>query len=223
MTTKPLARTLLLIIGAIAFAAPEVARAAKTLCCVNAQGRNVCGDILPQECYGLAYREINDHGMTIRQIDAPLTPEQRLRQAAEVEKKKQADIAAREEKRRNDALLNTYATEQDIDFMRDRALNSAVTAAKEAEAKQVEALKRKTKLEGELEFYKKKPVPDTLKQQIKVNETELKALSVVLAAKKQEIEQVTAHFVKETQRYLELKQGGKKTTAPVSATATPPR
>ena len=216
---KPRLTALLLALSAAAaVSTPAPAYAAKTLCCVNAQGRNVCGDILPQECYGRAYREVSERGITLRQIDAPLTAEQRAQREADLERKKQEEILAREEQRRNEALLNTYANEKDIDFMRERALNAVSESAKESQTKYAEALKRRQKLAGELEFYTKKPPPDSLKEQIKANETDLKALVAAVEAKKREMEQVTARFAEEKKRYLELKQGGSRK---VSAATTP--
>lgn len=224
MTRNPSPRRLLralAVAAAAAGVAPGAAHAGKTLCCVNAQGRNICGDILPQECYGRAYREVNERGMTIRQIEAPLTPEQRAQRDAEAERKKQAEIAAREEKRRNEALLNTYASEKDIDIMRDRTLDQIAVAAKEVESKYAETLKRKKRLDGELEFYKKKPVPDTLKEQIKVTDIELKAQLAAVEAKKREMEQVVVRFAEEKQRFIELKQGVRKMPALPPAPAAP--
>ena len=45
-------------------------------CCVDANGKQVCGDLLPQSCYGRAYRELGPNGQTLRNIEAPLTAEQ---------------------------------------------------------------------------------------------------------------------------------------------------
>ena len=62
-----------LLLGIVLLASSSLAQAGRTLCCVNAQGRNVCGDTLPQECYSRAYREINGRDITVRQVEAPLT------------------------------------------------------------------------------------------------------------------------------------------------------
>lgn len=196
-----------LMLAGTLWAHAGVVHAGKALCCVNTQGRNVCGDILPQECFGRAYREISERGITLRQVDAPLTAEQRAQRDREIERKKKEDAAAQEERRRNAALLNTYATERDIDFMRDHTLESVLAALKEVEAKQVEAQKRKQKLEGELEFYKKKAPPASLKEQIKTNENDLKGFARLMDAKHQEVEQIKARFAEEKQRFNQLTQG----------------
>lgn len=199
--------SIVLMLASALWAHAGGAHAGKAMCCLNAQGRNVCGDILPQECYGRAYREISERGITTRQIEAPLTAEQRAQRDRDIERKKKEEAAAQEERRRNAALLNTYATERDIDFMRDHTLEPVLAALKETEAKRTEAQKRKQKLEGELEFYKKKAPPASLKEQIKTNESDLKALSSMMDAKSQEVEQIKVKFAEEKQRFNQLTQG----------------
>lgn len=186
------------------------AHAAKSYCCSDERGRQVCGDSLPRECFGRAYREVSERGTTIRQVEAPLTPEQQAQRDAELAAKKKAERAAMEEQRKNQALLNTYASEKDVDVARTRALADVENRTKEVQAKYNEAVKRKQKLDGELEFYKKKPVPPELSEQFKASEAEIKAQQNAIEAKKKEMEQVRIRFEDEKKRYLELIHGGKK-------------
>ncbi|MFA6313131.1 MAG: hypothetical protein WCV99_09575 [Sterolibacterium sp.] len=185
------------------------AHAAKSYCCSDERGRQVCGDSLPKECYGRAYREVSERGTTLRQVEAPLTAEQQAKRDAEVADKKKAERAAVEEKRKNQALLNTYASEKDVDLARERALADVENRTKEVQLKLNDAIKRKQKLDGELEFYKKKPMPLELTEQIKASEGEIKAQQNAIEAKKKEIEQVRVRFDGEKKRYLELIRGAK--------------
>ena len=57
-------------------------------CCVDANGKQVCGDLLPQACYGRAYRELGPNGQTLRNVEAPLTAEQRATRSAEEAQRK---------------------------------------------------------------------------------------------------------------------------------------
>lgn len=185
------------------------AHAAKSYCCSDERGRQVCGDSLPKECYGRAYREVSERGTTLRQVEAPMTAEQQAKREAEVAEKKKAERAAVEEKRKNQALLNTYASEKDVDLAKERTLADVDNRTKEVQAKYNDAVKRKQKLEGELEFYKKKTVPPELTEQIKASEAEIKAQQNAIEAKKKEMEQVRIRFDDEKKRYLELIRGGK--------------
>ena len=72
----------------LAFAQIPAFAAGQFFCCHDATGKQVCGDILPQACYGRAYREVGSNGQTIRTFDAPLTAEQRALRTAEEEKKR---------------------------------------------------------------------------------------------------------------------------------------
>ena len=185
------------------------AHAGKTYCCTDERGRQACGDSLPRECFGRAYRELGERGTLLRQVDAPLTAEQQAQRDAALANKKKEERAAMEERRKNQALLNTYTSEKDVDIARDRALADFENSVKDAQAKYTDAVKRKQKLESEMEFYKKKPVPAELKEQIRTNEAEIKAQQTAIEAKKLEMNQVRSRFEDEKKRYLELVRGGK--------------
>ena len=184
------------------------AHAGKTYCCTDERGQQACGDSLPRECFGRAYRELSERGLLLRQVEAPLTAEQQAQREAALANKKKEERAAMEEKRKNQALINTYTSEKDVDIARDRALADVELRVKEVQAKYSEAVKRKQKLESEMEFYKKKPVPPELKEQIKTNETEIKTQQTAIEAKKLEMDQVRTRFEEEKKRYLELMRGG---------------
>ena len=96
--------------------------AALNYCCTDERGQQACGDSLPRECYGRAYREVSERGTTLRHVPAPLTTEQQSQRDAEQASKKKEERAAIEERRKNQALLNTYASEKDVDVARARAL-----------------------------------------------------------------------------------------------------
>lgn len=197
------------LIGLLLLTMQMPAHAGKTYCCTDERGRQACGDSLPRECFGRAYRELSERGTLLRQIEAPLTADQQAQREAALASKKKEERAAMEEKRKNQALLNTYTSEKDVDVARDRALADLESRAKEAQAKYNEGVKRKQKLEGEMEFYKKKAVPPELKEQIKANETEIKTQQTAIETKKQEMDQVRTRFEEEKKRYLELMRGGK--------------
>ena len=204
MSTNRLVLTLSAVLIGTALAAPAAAR---TFCCTDAKGRKICGDTLPEQCEDRAYKEFGPN--KVRNVEAPLTPEQKAaRDAAEAQKKEDERIAA-EAKRRDQALLNTYGNEKDIDLLRDRAVAEKEANGKQAQDKYDAALKRKKALERELEFYVKKPVPANLKSQIQQNETEIAAQQKALEDKNKDIEAVKAKFEDDRKRYRELTGGVK--------------
>jgi DNA repair exonuclease SbcCD ATPase subunit len=184
--------------------AAAMAQGAMTYCCTDDGGKKVCSDVLPKQCYGRAYREINAQGVTTRRIDAPLSAEQRAQKEADAKKAKEEEVRRLEQDRKNRALLATYPTEQDIDYARDRAVADIDKAVNELQEKQAELTKRKKQLEAEAEFYKKKPMPPQLQAQMRENEAEMKVQQAAVEGKQKEIATVKSRYEEEKTRYREL-------------------
>jgi hypothetical protein len=180
--------------------------AAKSYCCLTADGHPVCGDLLPKECYGRPYREISERGIVLRQIEAPLTAEQKAKHEAELKQQKEEQRIANEKRRQAQMLFNIYASERDIDFIRDRTLADLDNVRQQALARYQDALKQQKQLANEAEFYKKKPMPRDLKAEIQANEAELQTQLAIIQGKQKEMEAAQAKFDRDKKRYLELVQ-----------------
>jgi hypothetical protein len=203
------------LISALLFASSAVlaigaAAQTRIFCCDDAKGRKVCGDFLPIECQGRAYEERDNRGFVSKTVEAPLTAQQQARREAEQAKKEEEKKKAGEDRRRTLALLSTYSSEKDINFARDRSLAEIDKNLKEALKRLEDANKNKTKLDGDKEFYKGKPLPEPVKAQIRDNDKEIKAQQAAVDARTKEMEEVRSRFAEEKKRYLELT--GKKST-----------
>jgi len=179
--------------------------AARTFCCTDKTGHRICGDTLPVQCEDRAYKEFG--GKTIRNVEAPLTAEQKAQREAEVARKKEQERMVAEQRRKDRALLNTYGSEKDIDLLRDRAVADLDASGKQTQDKYDAAVKRKQRLEKELEFYAKKPVPANLKSQMKEADTEIEAQKKAIEDRKKDIEATRARFEEDRKRYRELTGG----------------
>jgi hypothetical protein len=126
--------------------------------------------------------------------------------AREAERKKKAeqDRIAGEERRKNTALLNTYASEKDIEEARARALKQAQDQIVATEKNISEAEKRRQAFEKEKEFYVKKQLPQKLQSDIQNNEITIKNQRELLDAKKKEIGSINARYDDDKRRYVEL-------------------
>jgi len=175
-----------------------------TYCCTGDNGRQICSDVLPEQCYGKAYREVNSRGMTIKKVEAPLTAEQRAVREAEIRQARDEDLRRKEEDRRNRALLATYSSEQDIDYVRDRAVADVEKTIKASQEKLAELNKRKQQLDDEAEFYKKKSPPPQLQAQMRDNDAEIKAQQTAIDARNKDIEALKKRYEDEKLRYREL-------------------
>ena len=181
--------------------------------CTDAKGKTYYTQVPPPECLGRDTQELNKSGTLIRRTptEVPLTPEQQAAREAERKKKLGDEERAKEERRKSAALLNTYSSEKDIDEARARALKEAEAAIKETEKRIADGHKRQKELDGEKEFYAKKPMPFKLKQDISNIEIEIKNQTDLLDAKKKEIGNVNAKYDEDKRRYLELtKKSAKK-------------
>lgn len=172
--------------------------------CTDSKGKPYYTDRPPAECTGKELDELSNQGMVVKKREAALTPEQRAARDAEEKRKSQEALAAKEQNRKNQALLNTYASVKDIEDGRQRALKQSLEAEKEIEKRIDDAHKRAKKLAADKEFYANKPLPRKLQDDIKDNQIDLKSQQDALAAKKKELSEINAKYDEDKRRYLEL-------------------
>lgn len=201
--------TLSLVLGLYA----NVAAAGNLYCCFDADGKQVCGDLLPRACYGRAYREIGVNGRTVRNIDAPLTADQRAERAAEEEQLRIEEAVLREKQRKDRALLNTYSSEKEIEFLRQRARNDVLEAITAAETKIAEIRVQRKVFENEAEFYQKKPMPVDIRKGLLDADFEIKAQELVIESKMKELEIIREKYDDDRLRYREIMSSSRKSPA----------
>jgi hypothetical protein len=200
----------------LAFAAGPASAQSRLFKCKDGKGKTYYTQTPPAECLGKEVEELSKQGRVVKKQEAALTPEQLAAREAEEKRKKEEELAAKEETRKNQALLNTYASEKDIEDGRQRALTQAEQAVKEIEKRIAEAQKRTQALAAEKEFYLKKPMPKKLQDDIKNNEIESKVQRDALAAKQKELGEINAKYDEDKRRYLQL-TGAKPKAAPAPA------
>ncbi|GAB2180893.1 hypothetical protein DLREEDagrD3_11160 [Denitratisoma sp. agr-D3] len=186
------------------------ALAARTFCCTDDNGVRACGDVLPETCRNKAYVEFNEKGQKVRSQEAPLSEAQQAVRDAEQKRKREEERQALEQRRRDLALLNTYATEKDLDTARDRQIAEIERSMKQTQEKIEAANKTKAKLAKEAEFYSHKPLPPDLKESIRRNEADIVAQNGALEAKGKEIEETKTRFETDRQRLKVLRSKDEK-------------
>ena len=182
-------------------------------------GQVTYSDKLPSSVAGKANEQLNRQGTVVKRNEAAPTAEELAARDAERKKKLEEAMAAKEEKRKNTALLNTYSNERDIDEARARALKANDEAIKETERKVAEVQKRQRQLAAEAEFYEKSPMPRQLKQDIQNTETALKAHTDLLESKRRDTATINAKYDEDRRRYAELVKTGVATPAAPVASA----
>jgi valyl-tRNA synthetase len=195
-----------LALAGLVCALPALAQSGggKSYCCTDQTGRHFCGDILPAQCYGHAYREIGANGRTIREIPAPMTAEQRAQRAAEEEQRQKDAVLKKEQNLKDLALLETYADLKDIESMRQRALDDVRKLIVNAETRIAEIIVLHKKFENEAEFYKKKTLPPEIEKGLANTEFESKAQKLIIEAKKKEMAVIQEKYDEDRKRFLDL-------------------
>jgi hypothetical protein len=172
--------------------------------CTDARGHVYYTQVPPRECLGRDTQELNKSGTVVRKTERPPTPAEIQAREAERKKKAETDDRAKEERRKNTALLNTYSSEKDIEDQRVRALKEAQDAIQATERTIAGAQKRQKELDAEKEFYTKKPMPFKLKNEIANLDVEIKNQTALLEAKKKELSTINAKYDEDKRRYVEL-------------------
>lgn len=185
--------------------ATSVQAAGEFYCCQDpSSGRRVCGDTLPEQCRGRAYRMLDSGGNIIKEVGPPLTAEQKAEQAAENRRKKKQEEADRELRRRDQALLDTYTTPEDIDLAQKKAEADVNFAILAAIARIDAAQSKRKKFADEAEFYKKKAMPPDLERELKAIDHEIRLQQELLDLKKKDFETIKAKYDADRKRYFEL-------------------
>jgi hypothetical protein len=177
-------------------------------CCEDANGRPVCGDVLPAACYGRGYREISPQGTVRRHVAAPLTPQEIARRDAEAKRRKAEEERRLKQRRLDEALLETYKSLEDIDVRQDRALAQVQSGIESLRVREAELVVRRGEVEAEFDSYHGRDVPRELSNRLRNVDSELASHRTVIDAKTREMDAIRARFAADRRRYAELLASG---------------
>jgi len=198
--------TISVAIAALAAAVVPLDAAAQTYRCVSKDGKVYYGQTIPTSCIGEVVEQLNSQGLVIKRI-VPSNAQIEDPAVKEAEEKKQREDAARakEEARRNRALLATYTSVQEIDDARARALSEPTRRVGEIEARIGELKKTQAALAKEQAPYtgRNRP-PASLAEQVQNAESELSLQNELLASKRRDIESINSKYDEDKKRFIEL-------------------
>ncbi len=173
---------------AAALLALPFAADAQSYRCVGADGKKHYGQSVPPQCIGQVVELLNAQGAVIRRMDPQASSDERAKKEADEAERKKREAQAKDQGRRDHALLNTYASEKDVDSARARALESNEKQVQELESR-IAALK------------KRRAAP---KEDVKGIDMELKVQEDQLALRRKESEKINARYDEDKRRYAEL-------------------
>jgi hypothetical protein len=194
------------VAAAVLLTLPIRAWAELYVCTVN--GRTVTADSPPPQCKDTVIRVLNRDGSLNHVIEPPPTPEQT--KARELEELKRRELAkqALEQQRKDRALMETYATEDEILASRERALASRQALIDRANQQLKEFKVDRKRLDDEAEFYSKRELPEKLKRSIKDNaelqQQQLRAIEDI----RTDMKHVNERYDADLQRFRELEARG---------------
>lgn len=173
-------------------------------CCEDDNGRPVCGDVLPSQCYGRAYREMTPQGVVRRQVNAPLTKAELAEREAEARARAVAEARERIQRRQDEALFETYPTLEAIDEREARALAEVDRSVELVLVREQELLEQRKRFDQETEFYRGRDLPRDLKSALQVIDSELASHKEFIKQKDAERAAIRDRFNADRLRYIEL-------------------
>ena len=207
-----------------ALAAPWANAAYK---CVDEKGVTHIGDTPPPGCNNVVMYEVTPGGKVLRKIDPTPTEEELRKRQEEYERAKAAIRNQAEQKRKDEALMNTFSSEKEFDVTRDRQIEPLKSRINMAQERMKAIDKRSKELEEELEFYKAgksktktKEAPPQLTGDLIRLKTERTSLEKSIVNSEQEIEALKVKFDTDKRRWTAIK-GGKSPDATAEPSAVP--
>lgn len=179
---------------------------------VDENGRVHYGDRIPPEASGQSRDLLNDQAMTVGSEQGTLTEEERQAQEAAQLAEELARMEAEEAARRDQILLDTYLSVEDIEEIRDRWLElveSQITVTDiylEGQRSKLDELEqRRTRFAPYSDRENAPPVPENLALEITRTESAIQTFEKRLVDSRAEQEEIRSNFQADIVRFRELK------------------
>jgi hypothetical protein len=183
-------------------------------------------DKLPLEAVNGATTQLNRQGITLHRTEAakPIAQQPVAHSESEEQKLREAERARVLAARRDRALIESYASEAEIDLAKSRAVGTIEGQVNSANAFVAQMMKRRQELEDKKPTYAPRPVPGALVREIETIDAEVERQNELIAAKEKEAASVAARYDADKQRFRELRansSGSVATTDSRSASTSP--
>ena len=200
------------------------AQAQKPIVCWKDKAGKVvgCGDSVPLEYQDSATKELDQRGITRKTTE---TAEERAKRGAQekamaeqkaVERKRRA-----EQSRQDDALINTFTDEKEIDLKRDRDLQVIDSQLNQLRVSHKNAIDREKDFKGRIDAATKdkKAASEYQKEEMARAHGDIAKFEQGIIAKQKEKEEVSKRYGEMKQRYIMLKGGSSAPAAPAAPVA----
>lgn len=205
LRTQALGLLALASVAVPAWAQPKPAASAGGIyTCVTADGRRLTSDRLIPECNEREQRILNPDGSLRAVVPPAMSPEERAAQEARQRKQAAERAAQQDAVRRDRNLMIRYRDESAHQAARESALDDVKKSMHISERRIEDLAKERKPLQDEAEFYKGKPLPAKLKQQLDANEAAAEAQRVLIENQKAELVRINKLYDQELARLKRL-------------------
>jgi len=173
---------------------------------VDDRGVTHYGEIIPPQFRDKSATELSKRGVTLKQIDGTLTPEQRKIAAERSAREKEEQKRKAAQRRRDNALLNTYTSTREIDVARERTLALPHQAIRGLGPRLEHAQGRLSKLEEQAGKLRSagRQVPPHLAEDIDLQRQVVGEIRLDIDRHNADIQTINHRFDADKQRFAEL-------------------
>ncbi|HET9748684.1 MAG TPA: DUF4124 domain-containing protein [Casimicrobiaceae bacterium] len=162
-------------------------------------------DQLPPDAVNRASYELNRQGQTVKKTEQTRPVVQHMpKNDTEEQKLREAQREQMLALRRDKALIESYANENEIDLAKSRAVGTIDGQVQSAEGLVAQMTKRRAELVSQEATYAPRPVPGGIKREIETIDAELGRQKDYIEAKKKESASIAARYDADKQRFREL-------------------
>jgi hypothetical protein len=190
--------------------------------CVDSQGRRLTSDRPIPECGTREQRVLNKDGSVQRVIPPTLTAEERAEREAAERRAELVRAAQADAVRRDRNLMARFPNEAVHRKSRESALDTVRLATKASELRLRELAAERKPLLDEAEFYKGRPLPQRLKQQLDANDAGVDAQRQSAVNQELELVRINRLYDLELERLRRLWAGALPGSLPPAVPATTP-
>ena len=197
------------VAGALLLPGAVHAQSGKIVCWKDKSGKVIgCGDKVPPEFQGSGTKELDSRGVTRKQTESAEEASRRREKEQEFAKTKvEDDRKALDQKRQDTALLETYASEKEIDVKRDRDLQVVDLQIEQLQGAVKNATQRYNEAKGRADTLEKtkKPLPPALKEELGRVTAEKQRFEQSIQNKNKEKEELRVRYAEYRKRFIELR------------------
>jgi hypothetical protein len=197
------------VAGALVLPGAVHGQSGKIVCWKDKSGKVIgCGDKVPPEFQGSGTKELDSRGVTRKQTESVEEAARRRDKEQELAKVKvEDDRKALDQRRQDTALLETYASEKEIDAKRDRDFQVLDLQIEQLQGAVKNATQRYNDAKGRADSLEKhkKPLPAPLKEELARVTAEKNRFEQSIINKNKEKEELRVRYADYRKRFIELR------------------